>query len=312
MKKTLDILSIGLAAASDPIRLRLLACLEAHELTVGEIASVVQLPQSTVSRHLKQLSEAGWLSRRNEGTASLYRLVPDDQPRFNRDLWVTIRSQLDPDALHEDLRRAGAAITQRRTDSQTFFGRIGGDWDRVREELFGVKFTGAALLSMIDPDWEVADFGCGAGNVAEQLAPHVRRVHAVDSSDTMLEVARKRLAAHRNVNFVQGDATKSKLKTASCHAAVAMLLLHHVDDPAAVLREMKRVLKPDGVCVIVDMMPHDREEYRRLMGHRMQGISETAMMKLMRDAGWRRCVYSPIAHEPGTKGPGLFVASARG
>ncbi|HRN52800.1 MAG TPA: metalloregulator ArsR/SmtB family transcription factor, partial [Gemmatimonadaceae bacterium] len=56
-----------LSALADPIRSRLLLLLERHELTVSELCSVLQLPQSTVSRHLKVLSAAGWLVAREDG-----------------------------------------------------------------------------------------------------------------------------------------------------------------------------------------------------------------------------------------------------
>src|ERR1043165_1605613 len=83
-----------LAALSDPIRLRLLRVLEREELSVGELARVVQLPQSTVSRHLKILHENGWIVSRPEGTSTLYRLVQDDLVEENRGLWVAVREQL--------------------------------------------------------------------------------------------------------------------------------------------------------------------------------------------------------------------------
>ena len=59
MKSTEAILD-HLSALTDPVRCRILLLLEQHELTVGELCSVVQLPQSTVSRHLKTLGETGW------------------------------------------------------------------------------------------------------------------------------------------------------------------------------------------------------------------------------------------------------------
>ena len=67
-----------LAALAEPTRLRVLRILDGHELSVGELAQVVQLPQSTVSRHLKVLTDSGWLVRRSEGTATLYRVIFDE------------------------------------------------------------------------------------------------------------------------------------------------------------------------------------------------------------------------------------------
>ena len=64
----------NLTQLGDLARVRLLRLVERTELGVGELATASQLPQSTVSRHLKALHDHGWIIKRSEGTASLYRL----------------------------------------------------------------------------------------------------------------------------------------------------------------------------------------------------------------------------------------------
>src|SRR5687767_7058184 len=56
-----------LSVLSDAIRVRMLYILEGRELTVSEICDVMQLPQSTVSRHLKTLAEGEWVASRRDG-----------------------------------------------------------------------------------------------------------------------------------------------------------------------------------------------------------------------------------------------------
>lgn len=63
-----------LTVLSDAIRVRMLAVLEGRELTVSELCDVVQLPQSTVSRHLKTLLDGEWVASRRDGTRRLYTL----------------------------------------------------------------------------------------------------------------------------------------------------------------------------------------------------------------------------------------------
>src|SRR5690606_2422935 len=109
--------------------------LEAEELTVGELARVLQLPQSTVSRHLKVLSNGSWLSKRAEATSALYRLVLDDLLLPARELWLAVRSQAEAGGLpelHDDQARLAAVLAERRTDSDAYFGRVGSSWDAVR------------------------------------------------------------------------------------------------------------------------------------------------------------------------------------
>ena len=63
------------SALADPTRCRMLLILERHELTVSELCLVLQLPQSTVSRHLKMLTDAELLASRREGTSRYYSLA---------------------------------------------------------------------------------------------------------------------------------------------------------------------------------------------------------------------------------------------
>jgi len=305
-----------LVALSDPTRLRILRLAEAEELSVGEIARVLQIPQSTVSRHLKVLGDLGAatgleiLARRSEGTATLYRLVLDDLDRETRALWLTVREQLGTgEAWVEDRRRLSAVLAERRTDTQSFFGRVAGEWDAVRDQLFGGAFTFHALLSLVPPHWTVADLGCGTGNVSELLSPVVARVLAVDQSEAMLGAAKKRLAGATNVEFVRGDLTALPMTDASVDAAICVLVLHHLPDPAAAVREMARIVKPGGPVLVVDMVAHERAAYRQTMGHRWQGFDVPTVVRMMTAAGLGepRLVVLPASGE--AKGPGLFAAT---
>src|SRR5215210_9485277 len=68
-----------LTALADSTRSRMLLLLDRHELTVSELCSVLQLPQSTVSRHLKTLSDARWVVSRRDGTSRYYTLALEDR-----------------------------------------------------------------------------------------------------------------------------------------------------------------------------------------------------------------------------------------
>lgn len=298
---------LGLLA--EPVRLRMLNVLEAEELAVGEVANVVQLPQSTASRHLKQLAEAGWLVRRHAGTATLYRLVLDDLDPALRALWVTVRGQMaDAPDLEEDRRRLAGVLAERRTDSQAFFGRVAGAWDEVRSELFGEGFTAHALLGLVPGDWVVADIGCGTGNASEHLAPFVRRVLAVDLSEPMLDAARKRLTGMGNVEFRRGEATALPMRDGEADAAVCVLVLHHLPDPSAAVAEMARVLRPGGVALVVDMVEHLRDEYRHTMGHAHLGFSHERIGAMLEQAGFSQVRVHDLPRRGSAKGPGLLAA----
>src|SRR5262245_10855659 len=108
-------------ALADPTRSRLLLVLDHHELTVSELCAILQLPQSTVSRHLKALADAGWISGRAEGTSRLYTLTRRELDPPARRLWQLVREQIaaTPAASH-DQQRLLNALARRRSQSRDF------------------------------------------------------------------------------------------------------------------------------------------------------------------------------------------------
>jgi len=241
-------------------------------------------------------------------------VVMDDMALPLRAVWVAIRGQLGGSEFEEDSRRVAAVLGERRLDSQAFFGRVAGEWDDVRNRLFGTGFTARGLLALMSPRWVVADLGCGTGNATELLAPHVERVIAVDQVEPMLEAARLRLGGVKNVQFAAGSAEKLPLKDGSVDAAVCNLVLHHIKEPVKALQEMRRILRADrggGVVLIVDMVEHDREEYRHTMGHASLGFSGETMTGMMKEAGFTGARVVELERDPEGKGPGLFAATGR-
>ena len=300
-----------LTALSDPTRSRLLLLLDRHDLTVSELCGILQLPQSTVSRHLKALADSGWVASRAEGTSNVYGFKRDELDPAARRLWQLVREQVGPmPAAANDQRRLQTALAARRSKSQEFFASSAGQWDRVRDELFGDRFHLAAFAAFAHPSWTVADLGCGTGQVTEALAPFVARVIAVDGSAAMLQAAKKRLRAAGNVDLRRGELEALPIDNASVDAAALMLVLHHVPDPARALAEVARVLKPGGAVILVDMLPHDREHYRQQMGHVWMGFSEEQIDRLLRDSGFGEIRIAGLSPDSRAKGPGLFVASA--
>jgi ArsR family transcriptional regulator len=299
-----------LTTLADAARLRILRLLDAHELSVGELAAALQLPQSTVSRQLKVLHEAGWILKRSEGTASLYYLSERALEDEARALWEVARTQIGTGpTIEEDDSRLREVLAERRRESRSFFGQLGGDWDRVREELFGLGFTTEALLGLIAQDWMVADLGCGTGNGAALLAPFVGRIVAVDREPTMLEAARKRLRDVDNVEFIEGELDALPLENEQFDAAMFFLVLHHQPDPTPALTEAARIVRPGGVILVVDMVAHDRENYRHTMGHQHLGFDEETVATWAANAGLSPPRYRRLHPDTQSKGPGLFAAT---
>jgi ArsR family transcriptional regulator len=300
-----------LASLADTTRSRLLLLLDRHELTVSELCAIMQLPQSTISRHLKALGDAGWVSARAEGTSNVYTMAHGLDAATRR-LWALVREQVGPThAATQDQRRLQAAIAERRTKSQEFFASSAGQWDRVRDEMFGNRFHVQALAAFASPEWAVGDLGCGTGQVSAALAPFVARVVAVDASAQMLQAAKRRLHDFSNVDLRRGELESLPIDDSRLDAATLSLVLHHVPEPERALAEVARVLKPGGRAIVVDMLQHDREAYRQQFGHVWLGFSEQHLAQLFGDAGLSDTRVVPLSPDSKAKGPGLFVATAR-
>jgi ArsR family transcriptional regulator len=303
-----------LTVLSDATRSRMLLLLERHELTVTELCAVLQLPQSTVSRHLKTLGDGNWVASRRDGTSRYYTLALDERDAHTRRLWSLLRDQVSTTAgADQDARRLKGVLARRQTKSEEFFASAAGQWDRLRREVFGRASALHALPALVDPSWVVGDLGCGTGETSAVLAPFVARMIAVDRSGEMLQAARRRLRDLPNAALIdvrRGELESLPVVDGELDAAIMLLVLHHVPDPAAVLGEAARTIKAGGRLVLCDMLPHDREEYKKEMGHVWLGFADDQLRRLLTGAGFAHIRIVPLPVDPEARGPALFVASA--
>ena len=301
-----------LTALADATRSRMLLLLERHELTVGELCAVLQLPQSTVSRHLKTLADTGWVSSRRDGTSRYYTLALDERDEQSHRLWTLLREEVGTTrGADQDRRRLRTVLNSRQAKSQQFFASAAAQWDKLRQDLFGRGSHLLALPALLDSSWAVGDLGCGTGELSATLAPFVARVIAVDRSPEMLRAAERRLNDMTNVEIREGELQELPIADAELDAVTLVLVLHHLSDPSAALHEAARVLKPGGRLLVADMLPHDREEYRQQMGHVWLGFGEDQIKRLCSGAGFRDVQVVPLPADRDAKGPALFVARGR-
>jgi ArsR family transcriptional regulator len=297
-----------LALLSDATRSRILLLLDRNELAVSELCLILQLPQSTVSRHLKALTDDGWVTSRSEGTSHFYSAATERDPTCKR-LWSLVREEVAcTSAAVQDGERLSTALADRRARSREFFAAAAQQWDRIRVELYGERFDVASLAALADPNWVVGDLACGTGPVSAALAPFVRQIIAVDEADSMLEAAEQRLGEFANVELRRGQLEHLPINDRTLDLVTLILVLHLAADPARVLQEVARVLKPLGRLIVVDMLPHDRESYRQKFGHVWLGFPEAGMRRMLQEAGFSRIQFAALPPDNRAKGPALFTA----
>ena len=167
------------------------------------------------------------------------------------------------------------------------------------------------MPALFDSSWVVADLGAGTGALTSAVAPFVSKVIAVDESRAMLDAARERLKGATNVELREGELEELPLRDAEADVALLLLVLHHAVDPATVLAEAARVLKPGGRLLVVDMVPHEQADLRERLGHVWQGFSEEQLEAWMSRAGLEDLRVRELAADAEASGPALFAATAR-
>lgn len=297
-----------LALLAEPIRVRLMALLAAEELSVGELVRVLQLPQSTVSRHLKALREAGWIRRRADGASGWFRA---EEAPPSPELWALVQQDHATGSLWaEDQERLAAILVERATDSHTFFGQMHAQWDALRTQLFGESFIMPALLALLPPESVVAELGCGTGPNLVDLAPNAAKVIGIDREQRMLDAAERRTQGLDNIDLRLGGLEDLPLAQGEIDLALCVLVLHHIQDLEQAFSEMARALRPQGRVAITDMRRHDRTAYRDTMGHAHLGFDPQDLQRAL-PANLELLRYTPLRPDPEMQGPPLFTAVVR-
>lgn len=310
---TLNHLVTQLRAAGEITRARILSLLAHGELSVGELAQVLNQSQPRLSRHLKFLTGAGLVERLPEGAWVFYRLPVEGQARALVDTLNAVVDPADPE-IRRDLDRLREVKGERAAAAGAYFSRVADEWDRLRALHYADYDIEQAILAAAGagPFEVVVDFGTGTGRMLALFAGNARRVEGIDLSHQMLTVARSKLeeAGVANASVRHGDATASPYPDNSANLVIIHQVLHFLDDPGRALNEAARVLKPGGRLVVVEFAPHTQEHLRSEHAHRHLGVSEQDMARWADKAGLAVQSAKTFGAPGGEKGISVMVWSA--
>jgi ArsR family transcriptional regulator len=273
---TTDVLQL----LGEPTRVRLLALLARHELTVADLVGVLDLAQSRVSQHLKKLRDAGLLRDRREGTSTFYALSPT-MPADALEMWTLLERRLDDTVLASDRARAEGLIAARKRGDR--YEALAGEMGRHYSPGRTWESLARALVPLLSLG-DVLDAGSGAGTIAELLLAQARSVTCLDASARMVAAVDKRLARAEHARAVVGDVRDMPFPAASFDRVLLFNVLVFVDEPARALSEAHRVLRHGGEVVVVTIDQHDHRALAREWGHVHPGFSPTKLRGLLRRA----------------------------
>ena len=136
----------------------------------------------------------------------------------------------------------------------------------------------------VSADARVLELGCGPGYFSPSLAAAVPSGQLVlaDLQHPMLVHARDRVVAHRNVRFVQADATCLPLDAGTFDAVVVVLMLGEVPDRDACIAECRRVLRADGVAFFAET----RRDSDFIKRNQLRSLVEPHGFDLVESRGW--------------------------
>ena len=142
--------------------------------------------------------------------------------------------------------------------------------ENVREKAFD--------MARVQPGQLAADLGAGTGFMTEGLLHRGLKVIAVDQSEPMLLKMKSKFASFDAVKCLKGEAEKLPLPDEAVEYVFANMYLHHVETPAVAIKEMARILKPEGRLVITDVEEHGfeflkTEHHDRWLGFRRADLT---------------------------------------
>jgi ArsR family transcriptional regulator len=286
----MESLSQSFRALGDTTRLRLLRLLAEAPLNVSELVSLVGVAQSSVSHHLAKLRALGLVREERQAGYSYYALaVAAGDPR-----WPLIQMAVEQgDDGTGDLARLKDLLRGRenRLALNEKLLEPGQSW-----------FVWSRAVASLLPRMDVADFGCGTGALTFALAGAARSATGIDRNATLLRQARARARREglANVRFVRGDLHALEIPAASFDLVVISQSLHHVEDPARVLGEAARVLRPQSRLVVLELLPHRETWVRERLGHRALGFKPESLGQVAAAAGFRGLRTDVPPHDAGS------------
>lgn len=281
----------------DEGRLRILRLLQSEELSVAELQEILGMGQSRISMQLAQLKQAGLVEVRRAGQKSLYRMA-ELRPGDSVLLELLREAGKEIAAAAQDDRGLKLILGKRKDKLRGYFDELAGRFGRNYVPGRSWKGLAEMFLKLMTP-MVVADLGAGEGTLSLLLTQRAERVIAVDNSAKMLEyvceVARKN--GVKNLEARLGDLEELPIGDEEVDLALLHQSLHHAIHPSKAVEEARRIVKPGGRVVVMDLLKHRFEEARDMYADVWLGFSEVELVDLLQHAGFASVDVSVVHRE---------------
>lgn len=278
---------------SDATRLRILNLLDEAELNGNELMELLSIPQSSVSKHLKELRNSRLIDERKEGTWRFYTLrgagLPSQALKMLKEIWSEKEYQ-------RERAQVAGLLEKRRLFSEAYFLQ-----EASAREGLGVLYSEETLLralSFLLPRGAVIlDGGFGNGRLLRLLS--VNKELRLYGLDRYYQNEGRKEGTSQEIRVSQGDLRKTDFPADFFHVIFTNMVLHHIDKPEEVFSEIKRILKHGGRWIIIDFAKHEEESMRVQFKDYWLGFSGEEIKGYAEQAGLEM-----IAYEEGQEGNG--------
>lgn len=279
-----DHLVVAAKAVADPLRANVVRVLKDESFGVLELCRVLDTAQPALSHHLKVLHGAGLLARRREGNTIFYRRAPAPTPLHGALLTAVDEVPL-PGA---QIQRIDAVHAERSRRSEAFFAEHAEDFASNQARITETAVYAGSVLDTVDRlglgDGSALEIGPADGDLLEHLARRFHEVVGIDSARAMLARCAERVNGLANVRLMHRDFADLGPRP-RFQLILAAMVAHHQPSPQRFFRQAARLLRRDGVLIVVELCRHDHEWARAACGDLWLGFEPGELAEWAANAG---------------------------
>lgn len=268
---------------ADETRIRILLLLKEHELTVAELSATLQLAQPRISTHLGKLKEQRFVHGRKDGVSTYYRINNSLTSEQYKSIWKTLIKEGKQDSMvNQDEKRLKLVLSER-AKNKNWVDSVAGDMERQYSPGRSWEATTRAIGYLLELG-DVLDIGSGDGVLAELLHERAKTYTCVDSSETIIKAAKKRLSHAKNIAYTVTDMHKLGL-TNKFDTVFLLHVLTYSENPELAISQATSCLKPNGKLLISTLNKHSHKEIIKDFGHVNQGFTAKYLQQIAKKSG---------------------------
>lgn len=278
-------------AIADHQRLLILRVLARESFGVLELCHILDAAQPALSHHLKVLHTAGLVETRRQGTSIFYRRATIAATDPLREVRHSLQTTLDKQPLSEALsERAAEIYATRHQQAKQFFEKNAHRFLEDQNLIAEYPNYAACIADLLNDEVisvtnAVIEIGPGESELIFDLAKRFPKVVAIDNTEDMLEITRRKLASRdaTNITCFLGQLTDYN---GNSDLIVTNMVLHHLASPAQFFHDAFRYLGSSGTLLIADLCAHDQDWTRETCGDLWLGFEPEELDRWAGNAGF--------------------------